>query len=83
LLSDGTREAEDHIALLWSHIFSGLLVVGEKHDGIPYHGALILARKVSPPSEEWPELVKILHRVVNHTASYTELGKRRKFIKML
>jgi hypothetical protein len=66
------REAENKIAILWSHLFSGLLVVGK--NGVPNQTALILAKKVSPPSEGWPQVVKILYQVVQGTASYSQLG---------
>jgi len=66
-------EDDDKLALLWSHLFAGLLVVGER--GISNSTALILSRKVSPIPSEWPELIKLLSQVGDRSATYAQLEK--------
>jgi len=63
----------EKIAALWSHLFAGLLTVGES--GISNEVALLLSRKVRPIPSEWPEVIKLLAQVEEKTVAYLQLEK--------
>jgi hypothetical protein len=62
---------EGVVVMLWSHLFAGLMEVGDR--GIPNSAALLLSRRVSPIPSEWPKLVKLLAQVEDKTATYSHL----------
>jgi hypothetical protein len=63
----------DKIALLWSHLFAGLMVVGE--NGIEPAVAIALSRKVHPIPAEWPEVLKVLAHVEDLSATHHHLER--------
>lgn len=61
-------ELQNQIATLWSHVFSPLLIVGTKQNGVPHAVTLLLASRQYPPKSDWPLLVKCLCSVLHEKA---------------
>lgn len=67
------EEIKSQIINIWSNLFAPLLKVGTRHEGVPYEVCLMLAKSQFPPREDWPQLIKILSKLMFCKASQDDI----------